>query len=114
MPYINVKTNVKLDNSKSEQLLTALAKSITAIPGKSEASVMCGVEDGQKMIFRGDSVTAVAFVEVKLLHSSTKQAYTALTEKICEIMQEVVGVSGDRCYVKFEETESWGYNSFMF
>lgn len=114
MPYINVKTNVLLDNVKSEQLLTALTKSITAIPGKSEASVMCGVEDGQKMIFRGDSISPVAFVEVKLLHSSTKQAYTALTEKICEIMQEVAGVSGDRCYVKFEETESWGYNSFMF
>ena len=114
MPYINVKTNVKLDDAKSEQLLTALTKSITAIPGKSEASVMCGVEDEQKMIFRGDSVTPVAFVEVKLLHSSTKQAYTALTEKICEIMQGVIGVSGDRCYVKVEEAESWGYNSFMF
>ena len=114
MPYINVKTNISVDAETTDKLLKALTKSITVIPGKSEAYVMCGVEDGLKMSFRGDSALPTAFVEVKLLHSSTREAYESLTSRICEIMLEFAGVSGDRCYVKFEEIENWGYNGFMF
>lgn len=119
MPFINAKTNVALSDEQKLSLKTKLTNSITAIPGKTPAYLMCAVEDNISMMFRGDEKTPVAFVDVKLLcrnvgDDSMKPHYTALTAEICRIMNEEIGVSGDRCYVKFEEVRYWGMDSFMF
>ncbi|MCD8026736.1 MAG: hypothetical protein LUF33_07405 [Clostridiales bacterium] len=114
MPFINVKTNVRLDDMKKQSILKQLSKSITLIPGKSEEYVMCAVEDNIPMIFHGESAQPIAMVEVSILHSAPKHAYESLTAELCKIMQTEAGVDGGNCYVKFAETEYWGVNSFMF
>ena len=114
MPFISLKTNVKLDDTKKQSIKSKISKSISLIPGKSEAYLMCAVEDNVSMMFRGDDSQPVAFVEVKIFGSSTKDAYTALTAEICRILQSEAGIDGNCCYVKFEEVEYWGMNGFMF
>ena len=44
MPFINVKTNVNLNDENKHSLMQKLTKSITIIPGKTEAHLMCGVD----------------------------------------------------------------------
>ena len=66
------------------------------------------------MMFRGSSAEPTAFVEVKILGSSTKEAYAELTAEICNILSEEAGVAGSNCYVKFEEVKYWGMDGFMF
>lgn len=114
MPFINVKTNVNLNNENKHSLMQKLTKSITIIPGKTEAHLMCAVEDNVPMMFHGDSSQPIAFVEVKILHSSTKEAYANLTAELCKIIKEETGVDGSYCYVKFEEIENWGMDGYMF
>ncbi len=114
MPFINLKTNVTLDENQKHSLKSKLTKSITLIPGKSENYVMCAVEDNVSMMFRGDNTQPLAFVEIKILHSAPKNAYAALTEEICKILKENINVDGNNCYVKFEEAEYWGMDGFMF
>ena len=65
------------------------------------------------MMFHGDKAPT-AFVEVKILGKSTREAYENLTARICDIMKEEIGVSPEYCYVKFEEITNWGYNGFLF
>lgn len=44
MPFINVKTNIPVSENAQEALKTRLGQAIEAIPGKSEAWLMVGVE----------------------------------------------------------------------
>lgn len=113
MPYINVKTSVSLDDAKKEIIEKKLTDAISIIPGKGPNYFMCSVEDNISFMFHYDKAPT-AFVEVKLLGKSTKSAYENLTTEICSILQEEAGVSGDYCYVQFNECEYWGYNGFMF
>ncbi|MFR2133502.1 phenylpyruvate tautomerase MIF-related protein [uncultured Ruminococcus sp.] len=112
MPFIDVKTNVTFSKEKADELMKELSGSLKAI-GKSEAYVMCAVNDGLKMSFQGISDEPAAIVEVKLLGKGTKDGYAKVTENICNIMQ-TNGIAGKRCYVKYDEVEHWGMDSFMF
>ncbi|WP_405353037.1 phenylpyruvate tautomerase MIF-related protein [Ruminococcus sp.] len=112
MPFIDVKTNIAFSKQKADELMNELCSSLKVI-GKSEAYVMCAVNDGVKMSFQQNSDEPVAIVEVKLLGKATNDGYAKATENICKIMQSY-GVSGKRCYVKYDEIEHWGMDSFMF
>lgn len=113
MPYINVKTSVAVDEIKKTVIEEKLTKAISIIPGKGPNYFMCSVEDNISFMFHFDK-EPTAFVEVKLLGKSTKEAYGNLTKEICNILKDEIGVSGEYCYVQFTEVENWGYNGFMF
>ncbi len=113
MPFIDVKTSVKVDEAKKTTIENKLTESITLLPGKTANYFMCAVEDNVSMMFHGDK-EPTAFVEVKIYGKSTRAAYEALTGRICDILNDEIGVSPEYCYVKFEEVENWGFNKFMF
>ena len=113
MPYIHIRTSEKLDNTVKEIIEKRLTDAITLIPGKSARTFMCSVEGEVSFMFHND-VAPTAFVEVKLLGKSTKEAYGKLTAEICKILEEEISVSGEYCYVQFTEVENWGYNGYMF
>lgn len=113
MPFIDVKTSVKVSDDAKNSIEKKLTQSISLLPGKTSSYFMCAVEDNVSMMFHGDK-KPTAFVEVKIFGSSTRRAYEELTARICTVLQEEIGVAPDFCYVKFEEAEHWGFNSFMF
>lgn len=114
MPFINVKTNKELSAQKKQEIENKLSDAISLIPGKSDRYLMLAVEDNISMMFHRDTDSGIAMVEVKIFGSSTKEHYTKLTQRICEVLDEEAGISPDCCYVKFEEVSLWGYNGFMF
>lgn len=114
MPFINVKTNAKLNEAQKLAVENALSDAISLIPGKSDRYLMLAVEDGLSMMFHRDAQTPAAMVEVKIFGSASKSAYEKLTAAICDILSREAGVDGSGCYVKFEEVSLWGYDSFMF
>lgn len=113
MPFINVKTSAKLSEQTKLEIENRLTESITLLPGKTSNYFMCAVEDNISMMFHGDK-HPTAFVEVKIFGKSTREAYTNLTAKICDILEDCAGVAPEFCYVKFEEVENWGFNKRMF
>lgn len=113
MPYIHVRTTEKLDEIKKEVIERKLTEAITLIPGKSARTFMCSIEDEVSFMFHNEKAPT-AFVEVKLLGKSTKDAYGKLTAEVCKILDEEIGVSGEFCYVQFTEVENWGFNGYMF
>ncbi len=114
MPFINVKTNVKLSEEKKQEIGNRLSEVISILPGKSYHYLMTAVEDNVSMMFHRDTVYNIAMVEVKLYGKSTRDAYQKLTEAICDIMHDEAGVDGKFCYVKFSEVEHWGFDGSLF
>lgn len=114
MPYINVKTNAKIDDETKKHIKNRFSDSISIIPGKSDRYLMIAVEDGIDMAFHRDTDAKMAMVAVKIFGGANKSAYQDLTKAICNILRDEIGVEGDCCYVTFEELQYWGYNGFMF
>ena len=113
MPFINVKTNVSLTEDKAKLIKTQLGQAITAIPGKSEGWLMVGIEPDYKLWFKGTDEPA-AMVEVSIYGNASHNAKTTLTSHITGILTDAAGISSDRIYVKYAETDSWGWNGSNF
>lgn len=113
MPFINTKVTTEITHEKEEILKARLGKAIGLI-GKPEAYLMLNFEENCRLWFAGSNDEDAAFVDVSLLHSAPKNDYEKLTAEICNIMSEELSIPTGRVYVKFEETEYWGWDRQMF
>ena len=113
MPFINAKFSSTVSPDQEIALKAAFGEAITLL-GKSERYLMVQIEDDCRLYFGGRNDAPIAFFDVSLLHSAPRKSYEALTERLCGIAKDVMDVDGGNVYVKFEETENWGYNRFMF
>ena len=104
MPFIDARFSTPVNSEKEVSIKKRLGEAITLI-GKSEAYLMVQIQSDCKLYFKGSNDEDSAFFEVKLLGKSTKANYEKLTE---------LSIPTNRVYVKFEEVEYWGYDSFMF
>lgn len=114
MPFINSKISTKVTEAQKTELKTKLGEAISLIPGKSESWLMLGFEDAYSLYFRGDNSQPIAFVEVSVFGAENRQAFSNLTSKICEIYHQVLGISPDHIYVKYEAVANWGWNGGNF
>ncbi len=113
MPFINTKVTNEITKEKEAVLKAELGKAITLI-GKGEAYLMLGFEDNCRLWLGGNNDADMAYVEVSLLGHITKENAGKLTAAICGIFERELGIQGNKVYVKFCETDLWGYDSFMF
>ncbi|MBQ4128264.1 MAG: hypothetical protein IJD68_00660 [Ruminococcus sp.] len=113
MPFIDARFSTPVNETQKESIKKKLGEAITLI-GKSEAYLMVQVEGDCNLYFKGNKDADSAYFEVKLLGKASKSQYTDLTTALCKLATSELGISGDRVYVKFEECEFWGYDSFMF
>ena len=113
MPFINVKTNVSASDEQKTSIKSALGRAITAIPGKSEGWLMVGIEADYDLWFKGEDAPA-AMVEVSIYGSASSNALTTLTSHITGILTDQLKISSDRIYVKYSETDNWGWNGSNF
>lgn len=113
MPFINVKTNVAVPADKETALKSALGKAITTLPGKSESWLMVGIEPEHILYFKGDNAPA-AMVEVSVFGHADASVYEKLTGIICTILNEQFSIEQSRIYVKYYETDNWGWNGSNF
>lgn len=114
MPYINIKTNKKVSVEEEALLRQKFGEAISIFPGKSESWLMFLLEDGCKMAFKGKTESSMAFVEIKLYGEVNPAASRKMTGRACEILKDVLAISPDQVYVRYEATENWGWNGDNF
>ena len=114
MPYINTKLSVPLTKDAEQKLKTKLGEAIALFPGKTEKWLMLSFEGDARMAFHGDMDTPMAFVTVSLVGKAPAEAYDALTVRLCEIMENTLGIAPDMVYIKYEEVDHWGWNNINF
>ena len=108
MPFIETKTNVQISADSEARIRAALGKAIEIIRGKSERWLMLSFLDSVRMSFSG-SCEPTAIIEVKIFGKATDDEYSRLTAKITEIISEELSIPTGRIYVKYEQTDIWGY-----
>lgn len=114
MPFINSKITLKLSKEKETCIKNRLGQAIALIPGKSESWLMLGFEDDYTLYFKGNEEEKAAFVDVSIFGSASKMALHSLTVEICDIFNEELGIPKDKIYVKYSETQHWGWNGSNF
>ena len=114
MPFIDSKVSVSMTQEKKDKVKERLGEIISIIPGKSENWLMVGFEDSYDLYFRGNQDGESAFIEVKVYGSVSASAFDKMTEAVCQIYNEELGIPKDRIYVKYEEVTHWGWNGANF
>ncbi|MDB6169984.1 MAG: hypothetical protein JWM88_2848 [Verrucomicrobia bacterium] len=109
MPYLKIQTNLPI-GKKSEQTILRNASALVAIElDKPEEMVMVALEADTTMLFAG-SDDPVAFLELKSVGLPGKKT-KKLSRALCELIEEHLGISKDRVYVKFIDVNRgmWGW-----
>ncbi len=113
MPYIKIRTNKKVEDSKAEEIKKKLGEDITIL-GKSESWLMVDIDDNaDKLYFRGNK-DDIAYVEVKLFGRADASHYNSMTESITENINNNLSIDSDKIYVSYYETSNWGWNGNNF
>lgn len=113
MPFINIKTTKEITPECENKMKTALGSAVCDL-GKSEAWLMLGFEQNCHLYFKGKNDCDLAIAEVALFGKASDAQYDNMTRDVTNILCENLNVSPDCIYVKYEETDHWGYNGFNF
>ncbi|MBQ8931207.1 MAG: hypothetical protein IJ045_02080 [Ruminiclostridium sp.] len=113
MPFINIKTNTQISDEKKLQVKDAMGKAITAIPGKTDAWLMVGIEPCQTLYFKGTEEPC-AMVNVDILGTAQSSDLSNMTAEVCNALESILDISPSRIYVKYSSTKDWGWNGGNF
>lgn len=114
MPFLKLSTNITIDHSQSEQLLSELSELLAKETGKPERYVMVELASGKTMLF-GGSNQPLAYLECKSIGLSASQAKT-LSASISKLLTRSLELTAERIYIEFSNcpAEFWGWNGSTF
>ena len=113
MPFINVKTNAKIDKENECVIKSKLGEAMSII-GKSEAWFMLNLEDECNMYFKGENNDKFAMVQVNLFGGASSEAYNNFTQIVSDVLSKSLNISKNNIYVSYMETSNWGWNGNNF
>lgn len=108
MPYIELNTTCVVSPAQEKQIKEALGEAISLLPGMCERYLMLQMRDQCRMYFGGDKAEPCAFVAVNRFGTIPADASAALTGRITEIVEAVLGVSPQRTFIQYTEAPYWG------
>jgi phenylpyruvate tautomerase len=114
MPFLKLSTNVTIDQTQSDQLLSRLSQLLSKETGKPECYVMVELAGDKAMLF-GGSNQPMAYLECKSIGLSAAQA-KALSASISELLTGILPLTAERIYIEFSNcpAEFWGWNGSTF
>ena len=109
MPYINVSTSTKVEDTK--KLLEEISKLISSLTNKSRRFVMAKLSDNFEMYFEDE--TPCCFLEIKSIGSLNP---SEMAKPISDFVCEKMGIPIDRIYISFEDVPAsmWAWNGKTF
>ena len=114
MPLLKLETTVALSDEKKQALLASLSKLVAGTIGKPEQYVMVVVSPAA-MLMSGKPGNA-AFVDIRSIGGLSDDVNRQLSQKICKLLKESLGVPPDRVYLNFTDVRpgNWGWNGDTF
>ena len=114
MPLLKIQTNRPVDTGKQSALLAKASQLVAEKLGKPEQYVMVALESNNGMLFAG-SDAPLAYLELKSIGLPESRT-TELSQALCGLMEQELGVSQDRVYVEFNNAprNMWGWNGGTF
>ena len=114
MPLLKLETTVPLPEEKGKPLLAVLSKAVASATAKPEQYVMVTVAQST-MLMSGKTGDA-AFVDVRGIGGLNGETNRKLSQQICKLLKDSLGIATDRVYLNFTEVEAgnWGWNGSTF
>src|SRR5258708_14116806 len=108
MPLLKIETTVALPEDKQKALLASLSKVVAGTIGKPEQYVMIGIS--QVSILMSGKPGDAAFVDVRSIGGLTGEVNRKLSEQVCALLNDSLGVPADRVYMNLTEVmaSNWG------
>ena len=113
MPYIHAHCNVKLNLEQKELFCKRAGEIISILPGKSEQWLMVEIEDQQTIFYAGSSEPC-AIVTVDLYGAGDLHSYEQFTDSLSVLFSGITNIPLNRIYVRYLETQTWGWNGKNF
>jgi phenylpyruvate tautomerase PptA (4-oxalocrotonate tautomerase family) len=116
MPLVTVYTSAESPaEEQGKALLSALSGAVTRVLGKPERYVMTCLVPRTRMTF-GGSFEPACSVEIKSIGALTPDRCARLSEVVCELVPQALGIPRDRVYVICEDVPAhlWGWNGSTF
>ena len=109
MPYINVSTSAKVNDTK--KLLEEISILISSLTNKSKRFVMTKLDHNCEMYF--DDESPCCFLEIRSIGSLNP---SEMAEPISDFIYEKMGIPKDKIYISFEDMPSsmWVWNGKTF
>jgi phenylpyruvate tautomerase PptA (4-oxalocrotonate tautomerase family) len=114
MPYIELKSSVKMDENKKNSLQIKLTSAVSTALSKPEMYIMTNIEEPTSLFMGGGKIEKGAYVSVSLLGSTTKSVCQNLTKNICGILNSELGLDEENIYITYHSVDLWGWNGSMF
>ena len=110
MPMIHLKSSHIIPADLLEEISVMMAETI----GKPEQYVMV-ISETADLMMSGTTGNAV-YAEVKSLGGLSRVVNHEITMKLCILLNDHLGIPGDRIYVTFQsvERDHWGWNGSTF
>jgi phenylpyruvate tautomerase PptA (4-oxalocrotonate tautomerase family) len=114
MPLLKLETTVILSDDKRKALLASLSSIVAETIGKPEQYVMV-VLSPAAIIMSGKPGDA-AFADIRSIGGLGGEVNRQLSQKVCRVLKETLGVPPDRVYLNFTEVGAgdWGWNGSTF
>ena len=114
MPLLKLDTTVVLSDDKRKALLASLSKIMAETIGKPEQYVMVTI--GSAAILMSGKPEDAAFVDVRSIGGLSGDVNHQLSQKVCRLLNESLGVPQDRSYLNFTDVEAgnWGWKGNTF
>lgn len=114
MPLLTLQTSVRLSNQDRYNLVGPLSKIVSECLGKPERYVMVAVSEAAMLMDGVDMPTAYA--DISSIGGLSTEINRKLSERICLLLQDQLGISPDRVYLVFTNVsgENWGWDSGTF
>ena len=114
MPLLKLDTTVVLSDDKRKALLASLSKIMAETIGKPEQYVMVTI--GSAAILMSGKPEDAAFVDVRSIGGLSGDVNRQLSQKVCRLLNESLGVPQDRIYLNFTDVEAgnWGWKGNTF
>ena len=114
MPLLKLETTVALAEEQRKNLLPALSTIVATTIGKPEQYVMV-IWSHADMLMSGKAGDA-AFVDVRSIGGLTGEVNRKLSQQICQLLKDGLGIAPERVYLNFTELKAgnWGWNGDTF
>ncbi len=110
MPYVELNTNVKVENK--EELCRKITEKITVMATKKPERTMVRIADEQFMYFDLNTDGCIR-VKIDLFRESALEDKQAYTVEISRIIAEELNIPTERIYLSFAEYPNWGNKGIL-
>lgn len=108
MPFIISRVSCALTTQQEEHLKSGLGRAISAVPGKSEQSLLVCLEQNCRLWLRGDNSEPIAYIEVSVFANEQHAGYQQFMAQITHLYHTLLGIAADHIYVRFADIPAWG------